>query len=346
MPWAPELFSTPALANIAERRRREHMRTVPFFDGLMTMEMDALIGSFAGEPELHHPVLGRIKGERAFERFVVETSGWFAERGITAEEVAVIRPPVVGVEEVLLQLDSDGGRIELPVAIAGERDSDDRMVELRLYFSTWPLTGRHANRPPVLQPDPDADEPDVVGEYQRALAAGDVEGAVAAFEPDGYVREPAGGGHVHRGTEELRALYRRFFSNGGGIALEHCNVIDDGQACALEYNVVGWGETEMPPEAGLAVYVRGESGKLAAALALEIAPVRVNLIAAGFVDTPLSASVLGDRLEERREELRAKLPIHRVVGPEDVAALAVHIMANSALTGATYDIDGGQQLLS
>jgi len=85
---------------------------------------------------------------------------------------------------------------------------------------------------------------------------------------------------------------------------------------------------------------------LTAALALEIAPVRVNLIAAGFVDTPLSASVLGDRLEERREELRAKLPIHRVVGPEDVAALAVHIMANSALTGATYDIDGGQQLLS
>jgi NAD(P)-dependent dehydrogenase (short-subunit alcohol dehydrogenase family) len=84
---------------------------------------------------------------------------------------------------------------------------------------------------------------------------------------------------------------------------------------------------------------------LAAALALEIAPVRVNLIAAGFVDTPLSASYLGDGLEARREELRAKLPIHRVVGPEDVAALAVHIMTNEALTGATFDIDGGQQLL-
>jgi NAD(P)-dependent dehydrogenase (short-subunit alcohol dehydrogenase family) len=85
---------------------------------------------------------------------------------------------------------------------------------------------------------------------------------------------------------------------------------------------------------------------LAASLALEIAPVRVNLIAAGFVDTPLSASLLGDRLEERREELRATLPIGRVVEPADVAALAVHIMANTALTGATYDIDGGQQLLS
>jgi hypothetical protein len=48
-----------------------------------------------------------------------------------------------------------------------------------------------------------------------------------------------------------------------------------------------------------------------ATLALELAPIRVNLIAAGFVDTPLSASLLGDRLEERRSELRAKLPIGR-----------------------------------
>ncbi|KAF5995945.1 SDR family oxidoreductase [Streptomyces mirabilis] len=84
---------------------------------------------------------------------------------------------------------------------------------------------------------------------------------------------------------------------------------------------------------------------LVANLALEMAPVRVNLIAAGFVDTPLSASLLGDRLDARREELRTTLPIRRVVGPADVAALAVHIMCNGALTGATYDIDGGQQLL-
>jgi NAD(P)-dependent dehydrogenase (short-subunit alcohol dehydrogenase family) len=84
---------------------------------------------------------------------------------------------------------------------------------------------------------------------------------------------------------------------------------------------------------------------LTASLALEFAPVRVNLIAAGFVDTPLSASLLGDGLDARRDQLRATLPIQRVVGPEDVAALAVHIMTNTALTGATYDIDGGQQLV-
>jgi NAD(P)-dependent dehydrogenase (short-subunit alcohol dehydrogenase family) len=84
---------------------------------------------------------------------------------------------------------------------------------------------------------------------------------------------------------------------------------------------------------------------LVANLALELAPIRVNLVAPGFVDTPLSASVLGDDLEARRQQLRDKLPIGRVVGPEDVAALAVHLMINTALTGATYDIDGGQQFV-
>jgi NAD(P)-dependent dehydrogenase (short-subunit alcohol dehydrogenase family) len=83
-----------------------------------------------------------------------------------------------------------------------------------------------------------------------------------------------------------------------------------------------------------------------ATLALELAPVRVNLIAAGFVDTPLSASLLGTGLDARRDELRATLPIGRVVGPADVAALAVHLMTNTALTGATFDIDGGQQFVS
>jgi NAD(P)-dependent dehydrogenase (short-subunit alcohol dehydrogenase family) len=85
---------------------------------------------------------------------------------------------------------------------------------------------------------------------------------------------------------------------------------------------------------------------LTASLAIELAPIRVNLIAAGFVDTPLSASLLGEDLENRRKQLRDTLPIRRVVVPADVAALAVHIMTNTALTGATYDIDGGQQLLA
>ena len=70
-----------------------------------------------------------------------------------------------------------------------------------------------------------------------------------------------------------------------------------------------------------------------AALALELAPVRVNLIAPGFVDTALSASLLGDRIEERRNERRATLPIGRVVGPADVAALAAPARGTAGWSG-------------
>ena len=108
----------------------------------------------------------------------------------------------------------------------------------------------------------------------------------------------------------------------------------------------GTGGRKISRDLGIFSAVTAVLPPFTAALALELAPVRVNLIAAGFVDTPLSASLLGDRLEERRNELRTKLPIGRVVGPADVAALAVHIMVNTALTGATYDIDGGQQFVS
>jgi NAD(P)-dependent dehydrogenase (short-subunit alcohol dehydrogenase family) len=97
---------------------------------------------------------------------------------------------------------------------------------------------------------------------------------------------------------------------------------------------------------GLASAVTAALPALTANLALELAPVRINLIAAGFVDTELSATLLGDQLDHRRNQLRATLPIRRVVTPADVAALAVHLMINTALTGATYDIDGGQQFVA
>jgi SnoaL-like domain len=263
VPWMPELFSVPALERVLDRERDEPLAAVPYFAGMMSGEIDALVDSFAGEPELHHPVRGRIKGADAFRRFVRETSAWLAEREVAVENVDLVVTGPRSVEEVVLHLDGDDGRVALPVAIAVDRTEDRHLVELRMYFSSWPLTGGHAIRPPLLQPDPDVRESDIVGEYQRALAAGDVEAVVATFERNGVVREPAGDAYLHRGTDELRALYRLFFSNGGGIALEHCTATDDGRACALEYNVVGWGRTPMPPEAGVAVYVRGDSGKLA-----------------------------------------------------------------------------------
>ncbi|MGZ4184262.1 MAG: nuclear transport factor 2 family protein [Solirubrobacteraceae bacterium] len=264
MPWAPELFTAPALQSLEDKRHRK-FETVPFFDGILTGEVEALIGSFAGEPVLYHPVRGRIRGRREFEAYVSDTQAWLTEHNCAIDEVLTIHGKSHGTGEAIVHLDGGETSVDLPVAVAADRARDGRLVELRVYYSTWPLTARHANRQPVLQPDPKLRAPDVVADYQRALSAGDLDAIVAAFEPDGYAREPAGGRFVHSGPGALRAFYEQMFSNGGGIELQHCGLIDDGRACALEYNAVRWGKTELPPQAGMAVYVRGATGKLAAA---------------------------------------------------------------------------------
>jgi NAD(P)-dependent dehydrogenase (short-subunit alcohol dehydrogenase family) len=111
--------------------------------------------------------------------------------------------------------------------------------------------------------------------------------------------------------------------------------------------LTGGTERKFTRESGITPAAFAVLPPFTAALALELAPVRVNLIQAGFVDTALATSYFADEeaVEDRREELRATLPIGRVVGPADVAALAVHLMTNTAVTGATYDIDGGQRLI-
>ncbi|HTA33727.1 MAG TPA: nuclear transport factor 2 family protein [Solirubrobacteraceae bacterium] len=274
MPWVPEVFSAPALAKVLDSRGPE-LASVPYFDGLMAGETDALVKSFAGVPEVHVPLRGRVKGARAFDAYIAETSSWLRKHNVSVEDVEHVITDEHGFEEVVLHLDGHGGRVDLPVAVVADRRHDGRIDELRIYFSNAPL-GRHAHRPPVLQRDPDLRLSDVVGEYHRALAAGDVDAIVAAFEPDGLAREPAGTRHVNGDDDGLRRFYERLFSNGGGVALEACAVIDDERACALEYNVARWGQTELAPEAGFAVYVRGPGRRLAAARTYDDADFRLH----------------------------------------------------------------------
>jgi hypothetical protein len=265
VPWIPELFSASVRERLERKWELERLDLVPYYDGLMSGEHAALTRSFAGEPVLHDPRRGRVIGVQAFEAYVRELGSWLLEHNMSFDPVDHVFMEPRGFEEVVLHLDAEGGRVEVPVAIVADRRSDGRLVELRIYHSIWAVTGRHLHRPPLLQRNPDLLAEGVVAEYQRALAAGDVDAVIATFEPGGYAREPAGREFLHRGGDDLRAFYERLFSNGGGIELEHCGLVHDGRACALEYNVVGWGKTELPPEAGVAVYVQGESGQMAAA---------------------------------------------------------------------------------
>ena len=266
MPWMPEVFTAP----IAEARRAEEATrandAVPYYEGIMADEPGALVRSFAGHPVLDDPRVGYVEGARQFRAFVSGTADWLRERDAVVENVALTRTPTRTVEEVVLHLLSDvGGRVELPVAVVSDRNPDRTLKAIRVYHSMWPLTGEHRVRSPLLPADPGLHAEGAPGDYQRALAEGDLAGIVATFEPDGYAREPSGAAYLHRGTEALYELYGHMFANAGGIGLEHCTLTDDGVRCAIEYNCVRWGDTEIPPQAGVAVYERGSGGLLAAA---------------------------------------------------------------------------------
>jgi hypothetical protein len=268
MPWMPELFSAP----IAEAIRHQEETSVAndavaYYEGIMANEPEALVRSFAArQPVLDDTRVGYVEGIRELRAFVNGTADWLRERDAVVENVALTRTPTRTVEEVVLHLlADDGGRVELPVAIVADRNPDRTVKAIRVYHSLWPLTGEHRMRPPLLPEDPSLHAGGAPGDYQRALAEGALEGILATFEPDGYAREPSGAAYLYRGVEELRELYSHLFANGGGIGLEHCTLTDDGVRCAIEYNCVRWGLTDIPPQAGVAVYERGSSGRLVAA---------------------------------------------------------------------------------
>ena len=164
--------------------------------------------------------------------------------------------------------------------------------------------------------------------------------------PIDHVMVTAGGPHYGPLLEMETAQVRDSLGGHVGLGLEVArNVLGRIRPGGTLVFMGDSGSRRVAPGIGIASAVSAVMPPFVAALALEIAPARANAIAPGFVDSPLSAAVLGDQLEDRRKELRSTLPIGRVVGPADIAALAVHLMINTAITGATYDIDGGQQLV-
>jgi SnoaL-like domain len=223
-----------------------------------------LIEAFPGGVTVDDPRAGRVEGQAALEDYCRESRAWLGERQAIARSLAVTNGAKRLVGEFEVDLIQDGRAFTLPVAVVVEPDAAGRAVWIRSYHSHWPLLGRHVIRSPLLPSDPDAVEADVVGEYQTALRSGDAAAWVGAFEPDGCFREPAGGEHRYCGTDALRELAAAFFARGG-IILEHCTVTDDAVRTALEFNAVEWGGRRLPPQAGVAVYERGRTGRLAAA---------------------------------------------------------------------------------
>lgn len=83
---------------------------------------------------------------------------------------------------------------------------------------------------------------------------------------------------------------------------------------------------------------------LTRALALELAPIRVNLIAPGIVDTGRWNGMTSEEKQKIKAATGAPLPVQRVGEPEDLANAALMALENTFITGSIIRVDGGGQL--
>jgi SnoaL-like domain len=238
--------------------------TETYLNFLLAGDMAGLVAGFAGQPLLDDPLSGHVSGVVDFERFAAERRVWLEERAARVESLRTTRNDQRTVVENLLHLQLPERALALPVAVVGEHGKTGWLKAIRVYHSLWPLFGAHRVRPALLPIDHSRQITGAVADYQRALAAGDVDAIVRTFESDGYFREPAGGEYIYKGLDHVREFMAQILAPGG-ITLEHCTVTDDGVACAIEFNAVAFGPRPLVPQAGVAVYERGPSGRLSGA---------------------------------------------------------------------------------
>ena len=95
------------------------------------------------------------------------------------------------------------------------------------------------------------------------------------------------------------------------------------------------------PNSAIVSAANGALESLSRALALELAPVRVNCVSPGIIDTPIRAAMPEEARRDMLAKAAASLPVGRVGVGEDIARQILSFMANGFATGATVYIDGG-----
>ena len=224
-----------------------------FYDLLLRGDAEALLGLFDGEPEIDTPLSGAVHGEAAFREWIAASRAWLQGLVAAPRLLNAIETEERVVAELVLDAVRDGDPFDLPVALVAERKGP-AFGAIRVYHSTWPLTGEHILRrslltPPAVRPE----EPAIVQAYMVALEAADEPAMLALFVEDGYVREPSGERFRHAGPEGRKAFYDGALGTGG-VVLHHCTATFDGRSFAVEYVCDEWGGVRFPPQAGMAVY--------------------------------------------------------------------------------------------
>ena len=233
-----------------------------FYSSLLSGDAGALTALFADEPHLDAPQQEEIRGEEAVKGFIAEQQAWLEGHAVDAQVLAVTSDAERVVVEFVLYLRHQGKDIDIPVAVVADL-SGDGVSWIRVYHSTWPLSGEHDLRPPLLEPVEGLEEPEVVEKYMAGISKPDKESVLALFADEGYVREPSGSQYKNAGKEGREEFYIAALSYGG-ISLKHCTATFDGKRCAIEYICDRLGTVEIPPQVGIAVYELADPGQILA----------------------------------------------------------------------------------
>jgi hypothetical protein len=246
-----------------------------YMPALVSAQADQLVRRLGDRATVDDPIFGRTTGMPALARYLEEVATWLGKHGGAFDKVAFVTGSDRDVTEGTLSLTFEGRRVQVPLAVVAER-RPEREVEMRLYYSTKPIKGTRAVRSPLLPQDDEVAVPVQVAAQLEALSRADIGAVLASFEEGARLRDAAGATHV-KGDDggPLRAFYEKLCaipsggdgktgSRGTGIEVLKGARADDGRICALEYTVVRVRGKNVPPQAGLAVYERGETGLLRA----------------------------------------------------------------------------------
>jgi hypothetical protein len=267
VPWFPDMALSTSLGQSAPQAP---VATVPFYQGILDLAPETLLASWADKPALDDPRAGLVLGCPSFLRYVRATREWLALSDATARLLSVLNTAERSVEEVILSLNVGGERQELGVAIAADWSADHRLTHLRVYHDLrlFPNLPVHI---PAISPQLDLVLPAAVDANHTALAAGDIEAILDSYEDNAVVRTFDGAPHVYSGKEELRRLQSLPRVPGARPAVQLCAAVDDGHACAVEYQVTHFAEP-LPDRVGIDVYERGPTGKIQAERSYIVSP--------------------------------------------------------------------------
>jgi hypothetical protein len=239
-----------------------------YFPALLSGETESLARRLGERATLDDPLFGHTSGTLALERALKERAAWLATRGATFANRGLVVGSDREVTEGLLSLTTDGRQVVLPVAVVAEKRRE-REVDVRLYYSTRAFSQTPAARPSVRASE-DVVVPPPVATHLDALSRADLGALVASFERDATLCAPDGTSY---GGSSARPSLRAYFETivgaagqaEGGTTLLGSARADDGNACALECALVRFRGRDVPPQAALVVYERGDSGLLKAA---------------------------------------------------------------------------------